>query len=79
MVDIKDSKYWAEGFRYYEKVRVVNDINHFGCELKALDAMKSFHLWLTWTTPSHEHKALDAMNNLGLSMTWKIRVVNLGM
>ena len=27
MDDIKDSMSWAQGFRYYEQIRVVDDMN----------------------------------------------------
>ena len=40
MVDMNDSESWAQGFRYYEQLRVVDDMIDSGsCELKPLDAM----------------------------------------
>ena len=40
-------------------------MNDFDSKLNALDAMNSSTLWMTWTTPGHEHRALDAMNDQG--------------
>ena len=31
------------------------------CELKALDAINSFELWMTWATLGYETKALDVI------------------
>ena len=39
-----------------------------GRELRALYAMNSSGLWLTWMTLCHELRALDAMKNSGLGM-----------
>ena len=38
-------------------------------ELKALDAMDSLGLCITWATLGRELVALDAMNNIGLWLT----------
>ena len=44
----------------------MDDINELkSLELKALDAMNSLGLRLTWTTTSHMLKALDAMKSYG--------------
>ena len=40
-----------------------------GNGLKALDAMNSLGLCITWATLSCELMALDAMNNVGLWLT----------
>ena len=40
-----------------------------GYELKALDRMNNFGLWMTLTTLGHEVKTLDTMNNLVLWLT----------
>ena len=42
------------------------DMNDFGCELRALDAMNSVSLWMTQVAPHHEPMALDAINCLRL-------------
>ena len=39
-----------------------------GCELSALDALKSSGMLMTRTTLGYEHRDLDAMNNSRLSM-----------
>ena len=38
-------------------------------DLRALEAIKNYGLWLTLMTPGRVLRALDAMNNSGLSMT----------
>ena len=77
LVELKDSELWAQGSRYYEQLRFVDDMNNLGsCELRPLDSMNSLGLWMTWTTLGHEHKALDAFNNLGYGWREWHRVVS---
>ena len=71
MVYMNNSELWAQGSRCYEELRVVDDMNDSGYhELKALDALNSVRLWLTWTTPGCKPRALKAINNSGLWMAW---------
>ena len=37
-------------------------------ELKALNAMNSLRLWMTWATPGHKLNDVNAMTNPGLWM-----------
>ena len=88
MEDMNNSMLWAHISKWYEHLKVVDDINYSGRELRTLvarnnlglwmrwitlgNAINSIVLWLTWTTPSRELKALDVMNNSGLWMIWTI-------
>ena len=44
-----------------------------GHELKALDAMNIFELWMTYSTLGQDLRALDAMNNSELLIIRKTR------
>ena len=66
---MNDSKSWAQGFKYYEQLKVMDDMNNSGsCELRPLDAMNN--LRMIWTILGHEHMSLNVMNNSRLSMIW---------
>ena len=68
MVDKNESGLWAQGSRCYEQLKVIDDMNDLGSELKALNAMKSSRLWMTWATPGCELNNVDVMDGLGLWM-----------
>ena len=57
-----DSWSWAQGSSFYEQLKPVDDMNDFGYELKALNAMGSVVLWMTWMTLGRELKTLKAKN-----------------
>ena len=71
MIDINDFESWAQGFRCYEQLRVVDDMSYsrswaqaYGCyeQLNVVDGVND--------SRSHEHTPL--MTNSGLRMTLMI-------
>ena len=54
MVDMINSKTWAEGSRYYEQLRLWLTWTTSGHELRALDSMNSSSLWMTCAALGHE-------------------------
>ena len=42
--DMNDSEWWAQGFRYYEQLRAMVDMNDFRCELRVLGVMNNFEV-----------------------------------
>ena len=59
-----ESGSWAQGFRFYEQLRVVDDMNDLGShELKPLNAMNNLGLGMIWTIISHELMALNVKND----------------
>ena len=71
VVDMNDFKSWTQGFKCYEKLRVVDDMNNLGsCELRPLDAMNNLGIRMIWMILGHEPMSLDVMNNSGLWMIW---------
>ena len=62
--DINNSRSCGQGYRCYEHIRVIDDMNDFGHELKKINAMNNSDLWMTWTILGHELRALDATNSL---------------
>ena len=57
---MKESGSWAQGFKRYEQLRVINDMNDLGLhELRPIDAMNRSRLWMIWTILCHELKPLD--------------------
>ena len=68
---MNDSRSWGHDFRFYEELKVVNDMNYLEShELKALDAMNNSIFWIILMILGCELKPLDVMNSLGLWMTW---------
>ena len=64
---MNESLLWAQGSRFYEQLKVVDDMNNsWSYELKPLDAMNDLGLWKIWMILGCEHQALNAMNTLGL-------------
>ena len=67
--DMNDSGLWAQGFRWFEQLRTMDDVNDLGShEIKALVAMKSSWLQITWMTPGYELRAQNSITSLGLLM-----------
>ena len=60
---------WAQGFRSYEQLKALLDMNGSQSWAQAF-RMNNSRLWLTWKALGHELKPLDAMHNSQLSMTW---------
>ena len=67
---MNDYRLWNQGYRYYEQLKAIININDFGFELKALGAMNSLGLWMIRTILGHDLKGLDAMNSLRWLRTW---------
>ena len=63
--DKKDSKSLVHGFKRYEHLMAIIDMN----ELKALIAMNNGGMCFTWTTLCPKLRTLDAMNYSGLWLT----------
>ena len=53
---------WTQGPICYEQLNIVDDMNESGCELRALDFMKSSGPQKILMTEGHELWALDDMN-----------------
>ena len=65
---------WAQGTKYYEQLKLWLIWTTQGHVIKALDAMNSLVLHMTWTTlGSNEIRALDVINNSKLWMIWTSR------
>ena len=73
MIDINDFESWAQGFRCYEQLRVVDDMSYsrlwaqgYGCyeQLNVVDGIND--------SGSHELTPLDDINNSGLRTTLMI-------
>ena len=45
---------------------IMDDMNDFGCDIKAHNAKNNSVLRITWTTMGHQHKALYVINMSGL-------------
>ena len=64
MDDMCHSGSWAQGYGYFEKLNIVNDMNDLiSRELRPLDAMSSLGLWMISMILSHELRVVDDMNN----------------
>ena len=71
MVDVNDSRLWAQGSRCYEQLKVVDDMDNLGCcELKPQDAINNSWLRMILMNLGHEPMALIAINSSKLWMTW---------
>ena len=66
VANINGTVLWAQGCRYYEQVKVMDDMNDLGSrDLRPLDAMNSSGLWKNdWL------HVVSYTNNLRLLMTW---------
>ena len=68
---MKEFELYALGFRCYEQLINVDDMNDLrSCDLRLLDAMNNSSLRMIWTILGCEPMALNAKNSLGLCMTW---------
>ena len=54
---------WAYGNKWYEQLRIVDDMNELGLDLKTLDAMNILGLLMTWSNLGRELSVVDTMNN----------------
>ena len=67
MDDVNDSQSEAQGPRFYEQVRVVDDMNNSRLrDLRPLDAMYSSTLWMMSIILSLNPKVLNVINNSGV-------------
>ena len=64
MVDLNDFGLLAQGFRCYEQLIVMDDMNNSGFyELRPLDAMNNIGLWMIQMIVGIEPMTLNVMNN----------------
>ena len=68
---MKNSGFWAQGFKSYEQLKVVDYMNNLGSyELGPSDFMNRLGMGQIWMILCHEVKPLNVMNCLMLWMTW---------
>ena len=66
---MKDSKSYAHGSRYYEQLKVLDEMNDSRSRyLRLLDAINNSRSRITRMILGYEPMTLNAMNSSGLSM-----------
>ena len=67
---------WSQGSRFYEKFKAIDDMKDFGCGHRALNAMNSLGLFMTWMTLGRVLRAPDAMKTQGYGCFKQLSIMN---